>query len=298
MSSAEKIDALDETNKKVLVVLDSGEDVSSADMMALLVRVMERWQRTLTETSGFYREAPGEDGRHVGLGKQLEKERSKSLSTTKARATIAKLSEMLELDEGQTEVVLMYFLHQHYLQLLSSRKKGKAFRFGPDEVDNMTEVFAFYNLERVSSLKAASSVFRMGMDSNHPHQKLAAAAMKKLVSSDIFGKVLSLYHKLANDTLPEKLNENQKTMWVHRNVEEQVACLELLFLVLYSKEAFLPARFVELLTVFEEQAFGVHQLNRPAFECRDARCRGQHWHSFGAHLAHVAEFGEFVAGRD
>lgn len=51
-------------------------------------------------------------------------------------------------------------------------------------------------------------------------------------------------------------------MWVHRNVEEQVACLEVLFLVLYSEEKFHPPRFVELVTVFEEQAFGVHQLNR------------------------------------
>jgi hypothetical protein len=41
-----------------------------------------------------------------------------------------------------------------------------------------------------------------------------------------------------------------------------VACLELLFLVLYSKESFDPGRFLKLLTVFEEQAFGVHQLNR------------------------------------
>ncbi len=42
----------------------------------------------------------------------------------------------------------------------------------------------------------------------------------------------------------------------------KVACLELLFLILYSKESFDPGRFLRLLTVFEEQAFGVHQLNR------------------------------------
>ncbi len=267
--SAAVVDRLDETNKKVLMVLDGADDVSSEAMIGLLQRVLGRWQRTLAETGGFYREPPGTDGRHVSLGAQLEKERGKSLSTEKARAYIKKLAELLELDEEQAEIVLWYFLRHHYLQM--TRTKEKTFRFGPEE--DLTELFAFYNLERVSALKAASSVFRMGMDASHKHQKIAAAAMNKLVEADIFGRALSLYHKLANASLPDKLTEPQMTMWVHRNVEEQVSCLELLFLAVYSQEgSFSPSRFLELLNVFEQQSFGVHQLNRSHLngETRDA----------------------------
>ncbi len=185
--SAASVDRLDETNRKVLVVLDSGEDVSTEQMVALLRRVLGRWQHTLAETGGFYRERPGTDARHVSLGAQLEKERGKSLSTEKARAYIAKLAELLELDEEQAEIVLWYFLRHHYLQM--TRAKDKTFRFGPEE--DLTEIFAFYNLERVSSLKAASSVFRMGMDANHRHQKTAQAAMAKLLEADVFGRALA-----------------------------------------------------------------------------------------------------------
>jgi hypothetical protein len=145
-----RVDSLDETNRKVLVVLDSGEDVSSEDMVALLQRQMGRWSHTLSKASGFYREAPSESA-HASLASQLEKERGKSLATDKARTYVSKLSELLELNEEQTEILLMYFLRHYLLHQVVSTKKGSQFRFGPEE--DMTEIFTFYNLERVSSLK-------------------------------------------------------------------------------------------------------------------------------------------------
>jgi hypothetical protein len=222
---------------------------------------MGRWQLTLGKNPvGFYREEPGEMGRHAALGTQLARERAKGLGTEKARSYIKKLSEMLELDETQSEIVLWYFLRHHYLMQLSSRTKDQTFRFGPEE--DMTEVFVFYNLERVSSLKGASALFRIALDANHKHQKLASAAIKKLIEAGLFNNTVNLYRKLASARVPDVLSDNLKALWVHRNVEEQVACLELLFLVLYQEEQFSPSHFEELVVLFEEQAFGVHQLNR------------------------------------
>lgn len=212
----------------------------------------------MEQTAHYYREAPGEGDAHLAWAEE-KRRTQQGLETGKAKAFSKKLAQVLELDEMHTETVLWYFLRHDYLRVMSSRPREQTFRFTLD--DDLTDVFVFYNTERVSAIKAIASICRIAIAPTHPHQKLAARQMEHLVS-DGFHSVIAFYHSLANAQMPvTALSEAQRALWVSRNVAEQLACLELVFLILYGQDTFHPAQFVELLSVFEEQAFGVSQVS-------------------------------------
>jgi len=125
----------------------------------------------------------------------------------------------------------------------------------------LDSIMEFYFDERICLLNCLSSVLRNGQDENYLYAEQIRPFLADLLKNDLDNEIIKLYIKNCETTVPKDLNRQQAERWANQLVNEQVALLEVLFLIYYAHIVCNPKRQLLLLRLFKEQGFGTRQLN-------------------------------------
>jgi hypothetical protein len=128
----------------------------------------------------------------------------------------------------------------------------------------LAEVVRVFFDERRCVIYIVAALVRAAADDQSPMQRVADEAIERLVRAGLPDRIIAQYvhlaeHKLAPPMLLAPLAVQRLAAKQH--VHEQVALLELLFLVHYDKVVCPPARFLKLARLFQLHEFGAQQPN-------------------------------------
>ncbi|KAL6078094.1 hypothetical protein QOT17_001703 [Balamuthia mandrillaris] len=237
----------DRTNRRLLETLERADGSCSPEGMASLLK--RNYQRLLAMLQS-YKPPSKESLQALESGKV--KYGGKTYPVDKNQQDfVKKISRLLNLDEVQS-----LLLFRNYLR---DEVKGQTFDYSSTALQ---EIADYYNDERLCLLRCVSSLLRNGHDEDHLYFVEASEIVERLLHDGLVDKVLQQYKSLAKATIPKHLTERQdQERWANQNVEEQLACLEIIFLVYYAQTPISASMIKHLCKLFNKQAFGTKQPN-------------------------------------
>lgn len=128
----------------------------------------------------------------------------------------------------------------------------------------LLDVARVYFDERRCLVFVVAALVRAAADELSPLQTVADAAVERLVRDGLPDRIIRQYAALADSKLPASFAGAPlavQRLAAKQHVLEQVALLELLFLVHYDKVVCPPARFLKLARLFQLHEFGAQQPN-------------------------------------
>lgn len=184
------------------------------------------------------------------------------------------ISERYDLEEVQSLVAFKRFLqaediHRDLLRTTAmARRKGKA-TLSEDLVNEILDEFnVFYFEEQLYAIRCVASLLRIAEDSDHQYFEIAQSVLTSLGTQDFGQKCLDRFVHLSKQPLPTSIRDAPRysQFWARHGLKQQLALLEVVFLVFYGCVTPTPAFADRVLKTLEETTFGQAQANEAFFE--------------------------------
>jgi hypothetical protein len=181
-------------------------------------------------------------------------------------AFVRRLSETLSIDASVAYGVWHVYLRDEFV----------AASVEYDDALLLDVVRVFFD-ERRCLVYIVAALVRAAADEQSPLQRVADRAIERLVHDGLPDRIIRQYAHLAEHKSPPSLAAAPiavQRLAAKQHVLEQVALLELLFLVHYDKVVCPPARFLKLARLFQQHEFGAQQPNAALLDA-EARAAAQ-----------------------
>ncbi|KAI8807832.1 nucleoporin subcomplex protein binding to Pom34-domain-containing protein [Cladochytrium replicatum] len=181
------------------------------------------------------------------------------------------LSNQLDLDEVQTLQMLLSCLYNEVRSPFSRIRFGDGAELAYDEqLANL--VTDFYFDERIATIHVLSAVVRAGEDEGHRYHEQTARVLPEILEdlegSKLVDRILDQVRRAMSSQLLAHVETDPYSArrWAKQLLKEQIALLELLFVLYYSKLQCPPARILQILELFVERSFGLAQATDSVFD--------------------------------
>ncbi|PWN24276.1 hypothetical protein BCV69DRAFT_296558 [Microstroma glucosiphilum] len=184
------------------------------------------------------------------------------------------ISERYDLEEVQSLLTFKRFLqaediHRDLLRTTAAaRRKGKA-TLSDDLVNEILDEFnVFYFEEQLYTIRCAASLLRIAEDSDHQYFEIAQPALTSIGTQDFGQKCLDRFVQVSRQPLPIDVRDAPRysQFWAKHGLKEQLALLEVVFLVFYGCVTPTPAFAIKVLKTLEETTFGQAQASEAFFD--------------------------------
>lgn len=200
-----------------------------------------------------------------------------------------KISERYELDEIEALILLKSFLQSEDRSLdaltastasfaqsapLSTNSRGKRKQgIGEDWIQELLDAFnVFYFEEQLYLTKCVSALLRIAEDGFHEYHSVAQDAMGKFGSLTFGEQCIRTFQTLSQRPLPGWARDAPRysSYWAKHGLREQIALLEVVFLLFYSHVSADASFIVSILRLIHQTDLGQRQANEAFFNSESA----------------------------
>ncbi|KAJ3196185.1 Elongation factor 1-gamma [Irineochytrium annulatum] len=176
---------------------------------------------------------------------------------------ILKLSEHLQLDQQQSADVLLSCIRDELeTPMFQTRHPDEKVAYD----DRLLQVVTAYYFEvRRDLLLLFNALLRASENEHHPYYDQIKAFVPCLINDTVIRRLLRQLLKAVGTRIPSHVesSEIQAMIWAKEYLLEQIALLEILFLIYYDMKAYSGAEVLWLIKELNKVRFGLDQANAP-----------------------------------
>ncbi|CAO1625417.1 unnamed protein product [Sympodiomycopsis kandeliae] len=194
------------------------------------------------------------------------------------RSLVQAISNRYQMDQVQAFVHLRSFLQseERSLDILvsgSKDEKGKASSNQQPKLSSMTEELldafnVFYFDEQLYLLRCVSALLRIAEDQNAEYYSIAQSTLSTLATPAFARECTQRFEALLQKPLPSEIRDAPRysRFWAKQGLKQQIALLEVLFLLYYGHLTPDAPYVLSLLTIIQQTDMGQRQANDAFFD--------------------------------